>query len=129
MIGGQIDLYFDQISNSLPHIREGRIKAYAVASPSRAVAAPDIPTADEAGLPGFYISVWHGAWVPKGTPMDVVAKLNAAIVHALRDEKSASGWPTSARRSLPRSSRRPRRSRHCRKPRSTSGGRSSRRRN
>ena len=86
VIGGQIDLYFDQISNSLPHIREGRIKAYAVASPSRAVAAPDIPTADEAGLPGFHISVWHGAWVPRGTPREVVAKLNSAIVHALRDE-------------------------------------------
>ena len=86
VIGGQIDLYFDQVSNSLPHIREGRIKAYAVASPSRLAVAPDIPTADEAGLPGFHISVWHGAWLPKGTPKDVVARLNAAIVHALRDE-------------------------------------------
>ena len=86
VIGGQIDLYFDQISNSLPHIRAGRIKAYAVASPSRSAAAPEIPTADEAGLPGFHISVWHGAWLPKGTPRDVVAKLNAAIVQALRDE-------------------------------------------
>src|SRR5262249_14804933 len=60
LIAGQIDLYFDQASNSLPHIRSGKIKAYAVASRTRLAAAPDIPTVDEAGLPGFYISVWHG---------------------------------------------------------------------
>ena len=85
LVAGQIDLYFDQVSNSLPHIRGGRIKAYAVASSSRLAAAPDIPTVNEAGLPGFYISVWHAIWVPKGTPKDVVAKLNASIASALRD--------------------------------------------
>jgi len=85
LVGGQIDLYFDQVSNSLPHIRGGRIKAYAVAAASRLAAAPDIPTVDEAGLPGFYISVWHGVWVPKGTPSYVITKLNASIVSALRD--------------------------------------------
>jgi len=85
LVAGQIDLYFDQVSNSLPHIRGGRIKAYAVAAASRLAAAPDIPTVDEAGLPGFYISIWHGIWVPKGTPKDVIAKLNASIVNALRD--------------------------------------------
>jgi len=85
LVAGQIDLYFDQVSNSLPHIRGGRIKAYAVAAASRLAAAPDIPTVDEAGLPGFYISIWHGIWVPKATPKDVIAKLNASIVNALRD--------------------------------------------
>ncbi len=85
LVAGQIDLYFDQVSNSLPHIRGGRIKAYAVAAASRLAAAPEIPTVDEAGLPGFYISIWHGIWVPKGTPKDVIAKLNASIVNALRD--------------------------------------------
>jgi len=85
LVAGQIDLYFDQVSNSLPHVRSGRIKAYAVAAASRLAAAPDIPTVDEAGLPGFYISVWHAVWVPKGTPKDVIVKLNASIVHALRD--------------------------------------------
>jgi tripartite-type tricarboxylate transporter receptor subunit TctC len=85
LVAGQIDLYFDQVSNSLPHIRGGKIKAYAVAAASRLAAAPDIPTVDEAGLPGFYISIWHGIWVPKGTPKDVIARLNAAIVSALRD--------------------------------------------
>jgi tripartite-type tricarboxylate transporter receptor subunit TctC len=73
------------VSNSLPYIRSGRIKAYAVAAASRLAAAPDIPTVDEAGLPGFYISVWHAIWVPKGTPKDVIAKLNISIGNALRD--------------------------------------------
>ena len=85
LVGEQIDLYFDQVSNSLPYIRSGRIKAYAVAAASRLAAAPDIPTVDEAGLPGFYISVWHAIWVPKGTPKEVIAKLNTSIGNALRD--------------------------------------------
>jgi tripartite-type tricarboxylate transporter receptor subunit TctC len=85
LVAGQIDLYFDQVSNSLPHIRSGSIKAYAVAAASRLSAAPDIPTVDEAGLPGFYISVWHAIWVPKGTPKDVITKLNSSIANALRD--------------------------------------------
>jgi tripartite-type tricarboxylate transporter receptor subunit TctC len=85
LVAGQIDLYFDQVSNSLPHIRSGRIKAYAVAAAARLSAAPDIPTVDEAGLPGFYISVWHAIWAPKGTPKDVIAKLNSSIANALRD--------------------------------------------
>jgi tripartite-type tricarboxylate transporter receptor subunit TctC len=74
---------FDQASNSLPQIRAGTIKAYAVTSRSRLVVAPDIPTVDEAGLPGFYISVWNGLWVPKGTAPDVIARLNKAAVKAM----------------------------------------------
>ena len=85
LIAGRIDLYFDQISNALPHIRSGEIKAYAIAGKSRLAAAPEIPTVDEAGLPGFYISVWHALWLPKGASKNVVAKLNAAIMHALSD--------------------------------------------
>jgi tripartite-type tricarboxylate transporter receptor subunit TctC len=83
LIAGQIDLMFDQALNSLPHVRGGKIKAYAVTANTRLASAPEIPTVDEAGLPGFYISVWSGMWVPKGTPKDVVAKLNAAVVDAL----------------------------------------------
>jgi tripartite-type tricarboxylate transporter receptor subunit TctC len=83
LIAGQIDLMFDQASNSLPHVRGGKIKAYAVTANTRLASAPEIPTVDEAGLPGFYISVWSGMWVPKGTPKDVVAKLNTAVVDAL----------------------------------------------
>ncbi len=85
LLAGQIDLTFDQAANSLPQVRERKIRAYAVTAKTRLASAPDIPTVDEAGLPGFYISVWHGLWVPKSTPKDVVAKLNAAAVEALAD--------------------------------------------
>ena len=85
LIAGNIDLYFDQASNSLPHIRNNSIKAYAVTSKTRLPSAPDVPTADEAGLPGFTISVWHGLWAPKGTPKDVINKINAAVREALSD--------------------------------------------
>jgi tripartite-type tricarboxylate transporter receptor subunit TctC len=87
LIGGHIDLMFDQASNSLPHVRSGRIKAYAVAARSRLAAAPEIPTVDEAGLPGYYVSVWHGMWAPRGTPKSVIEKLNHAIISALADSK------------------------------------------
>jgi tripartite-type tricarboxylate transporter receptor subunit TctC len=85
LIGGHLDLMLDQSSNSLPNVRAGTIKAYAVTKNSRLAAAPDIPTVDEVGLPGFYISVWHGLWVPKGTPADVIAKLSAAAAKALAE--------------------------------------------
>jgi tripartite-type tricarboxylate transporter receptor subunit TctC len=83
LVAGHIDLMFDQASNSLPQIRAGSIKAYAVTSKARLAAAPDIPTVDEAGLPGFYVSVWNGLWVPKGTAPDVIARLNGAAVKAM----------------------------------------------
>ena len=73
----------DDPHHSLQHARAGKIKAFAVAAPQRLTIAPDIPTTDEAGLPGFYFSRWHGLWAPKGTPKDVVTKLNAALVAML----------------------------------------------
>jgi tripartite-type tricarboxylate transporter receptor subunit TctC len=85
LLAGQIDLTFDQAANSLPQVRERRIRAYAVTAKARLASAPDIPTADEAGVPGFFISVWHGLWVPKATPINVVAKLNGAAVATLAD--------------------------------------------
>ena len=85
LMGGQIDLMFDQVSNTLQHVRGGKIRAYAVAAKDRLVIAPEIPTVDEAGLPGFYISVWHALWAPKGTPKEIIAKLNAAVVDTLSD--------------------------------------------
>jgi tripartite-type tricarboxylate transporter receptor subunit TctC len=85
LVAGQIDMMFDSPTNSLPHVRDGRIKAYAVMAKERLAAAPEIPTVDEAGLPGFYFSVWHALWAPKGTPKDIVAKLNAAVVDSLAD--------------------------------------------
>ena len=85
LIGERIDLMFDQLSNSLPHVRSGTIKAYAVAASTRSPSAPDIPTTDEAGLPGFYGSLWQGLWAPKGTPQPVIAKVSAAVMAALAD--------------------------------------------
>jgi tripartite-type tricarboxylate transporter receptor subunit TctC len=70
---------------SLPHVRAGTTKAYAVTANTRLASAPAIPTVDEAGLPGFYISVWHALWVPKGTPKNIIVTLNAAVVDALAD--------------------------------------------
>ena len=87
LIGGQVDLMFDQASNSLPHVRNGKIKVYAVTANTRLAAAPEIPTVDEAGVPGFYSSVWTGMWAPKGTPSDVIGKLNAAVANALADPR------------------------------------------
>jgi tripartite-type tricarboxylate transporter receptor subunit TctC len=85
LLAGHIDIMVDLAPNSLPHVRAGTIKAYAVMAKTRLAAAPDIPTVDEAGLPGFYMSAWQGLWVPKGTPMTVIAKLNAAILDAVAD--------------------------------------------
>ena len=69
----------------MQQIRTGNIRAYAVTDRKRLSAAPDIPTVDEAGLPGFYMTLWNGLWVPKGTPKEAVTKLNAAVVEALAD--------------------------------------------
>jgi tripartite-type tricarboxylate transporter receptor subunit TctC len=85
ILAGHVDLTFDQAANSLPQIRGGKIRAYAVTSKTRLEAQPDIPTVDEAGLPGFYMAVWHGIWVPAGTSKAVVARLNEAIVETLAD--------------------------------------------
>jgi tripartite-type tricarboxylate transporter receptor subunit TctC len=85
LLAEHVDLMIDFAANSLPQVRAGTIKAYAVTAPSRLPAAPDIPTVDEAGVPGFYISAWQGIWVPKGTPKDIIGKLNGAIVNALAD--------------------------------------------
>jgi tripartite-type tricarboxylate transporter receptor subunit TctC len=85
LVGGQIDIIVDQASNSMQQIRAGRIRAYAITDNKRLAAAPDIPTAEEAGLPGFHMTLWNGLWVPKGTPKDIVARLNAAAVDAMAD--------------------------------------------
>jgi tripartite-type tricarboxylate transporter receptor subunit TctC len=85
LVAGQIDIIVDQASNSMQQIRFGSIRPYAVTDRKRLSAAPDIPTVDEAGLPGFYMTLWNGLWVPKGTPKEVVNRLNAAVVEALAD--------------------------------------------
>jgi tripartite-type tricarboxylate transporter receptor subunit TctC len=83
LVAGQIDFMFDQASNVLPQLQAGAIKAFAVTARERLPSAPQVPTVDEAGLPDLYISVWHGLWAPQGTPVDIIAKLNAAAVKAL----------------------------------------------
>jgi tripartite-type tricarboxylate transporter receptor subunit TctC len=85
LVAGQIDILLDTPAVSLPQVSGGLIKAYAVTAKSRLAVAPDIPTVDEAGLPGFYFSFWHAVWVPKGTPRPIIAKLNEAVVNALAD--------------------------------------------
>ena len=85
LLAGRIDFLFDQPSDALPQIRAGNIKVYAVTASTRAAVAPDIPTVDEAGLPGLHITPWHSLWVPKSTPPAVIARLNAAAVDALAD--------------------------------------------
>jgi tripartite-type tricarboxylate transporter receptor subunit TctC len=86
MLTGDIDLYIGLPADILPHARSRNIKVYALAARTRLAAAPDIPTVDEAGLPGLYVSAWFGLWAPKATPRDVIAKLNAAVVKALADQ-------------------------------------------
>ncbi|MBL6618326.1 MAG: tripartite tricarboxylate transporter substrate binding protein BugD [Reyranella sp.] len=87
LLAGQIDMMIDQPSNSLPHVQAGKVKALAVTAPTRLAAAPDIPTADEAGLPGFYTSIWQALWAPRGTPESVIETLNKAVRDALLDPK------------------------------------------
>ncbi|MDE2332116.1 MAG: tripartite tricarboxylate transporter substrate binding protein BugD [Bradyrhizobium sp.] len=85
LVAGQIDIIIDQTSNSISQIRAGTIRAYAVTDDKRVESAQDIPTTDEAGLKGFHMTLWSGLWVPKDTPKDAVAKLNAAAVEAMND--------------------------------------------
>jgi tripartite-type tricarboxylate transporter receptor subunit TctC len=85
LLGGQIDMMIDLAASSAPQVRAGNIKAYAVTAKNRLAATPNVPTSDEAGLPGFHITLWNALWAPKGTPKEVVAKLNAAVVEALAD--------------------------------------------
>ena len=85
IIGGQVDFMCDFAANSLPNVRNGQIKPYAVMAKTRWFAAPDVPTFEEMGISGLIMSFWHGLWVPKGTPPDVVAKLNGAVRAALAD--------------------------------------------
>jgi tripartite-type tricarboxylate transporter receptor subunit TctC len=85
LVAGQIDIMLDTPAVSMPHVSAGNIKAYAVTAKSRLAVAPDIPTVDEAGLPGFYFSFWHAIWVPKNTPKPIIDKLNEAVVNALAD--------------------------------------------
>jgi tripartite-type tricarboxylate transporter receptor subunit TctC len=85
LVAGQIDVLLDTPAVSMSQVSAGTLKAYAVTAKSRLAVIPNIPTTDEAGLPGFYFSFWHGIWAPKNTPKNVIDKLNAAVANALSD--------------------------------------------
>ena len=85
LVAGQIDLNCDLAANSLAAYRSGHLKAYAIMADKRWFGAPEVPTTDEAGVPGIRIGTWHGLWAPKGTPVEIVAKLNAAATAAMAD--------------------------------------------
>ena len=86
MAAGQVDLMFDQAANALGPVRAGTVKAYAVMAKARWSALPDVPSSDESGVPGLYVSYWHAMWAPKGTPKEQIGKLNAAVMRALGDD-------------------------------------------
>src|SRR6185312_9413431 len=83
LLAGQVDLMIVQPSLALPQMKAGNIRAYAVTASTRSPSAPELPSVDEAGAPGLHIAIWHGFWAPKGTPTQIVARLNAAVREAL----------------------------------------------
>jgi tripartite-type tricarboxylate transporter receptor subunit TctC len=86
LVGGQVDFMCDQTTNTTGQIKAGKVKVYAVTTPERVKSLPDVPTTTEAGLPDLKVSVWHGLYVPKGTPPEVVQKLSEALKVALADQ-------------------------------------------
>jgi tripartite-type tricarboxylate transporter receptor subunit TctC len=107
LVAGQIDMgIFDPVA-SMPQVRAGTIKAYGVTAKTRLLSAPDIPTLDEAGLPGFDISAWYGLWLPKGTPKNITAKLNAAVIEVLTDPMMRARLADLAQETFPRAQQTP----------------------
>lgn len=85
LLGGQVDIMCDQTTNTTKQIQGGTIKAYAVTSPARLDVLPDVPTAEEGGLPGFQVGIWHGLYAPKGTPAEITERLSKSLQVALKD--------------------------------------------
>jgi tripartite-type tricarboxylate transporter receptor subunit TctC len=85
LMAGQIDMMIEPSSNFVAQVQAGTVKALAVTAKTRHPSMPEVPTTDQAGLPGFYVSIWFGLWAPKDTPKDIIAKLNAATVESLAD--------------------------------------------
>jgi tripartite-type tricarboxylate transporter receptor subunit TctC len=107
LLAGQLDFGIESASTVLPQIQAGTVKAYAVTAKRRLAAAPDVPTVDEAGLPGFYTASWYGTWVPKGTPKEIIDKLNAAIVSALADPTAQARFVSFGQEVVPRAQQTP----------------------
>lgn len=92
LIAGQVDLMFDGLGSSAQHIRSGRIKALAVAAPRRSPAFPNVPTAAEAGVPGYEVSTWYAVFAPKGTPKEIVDRMHAEVQKALATPELKQAW-------------------------------------
>ena len=109
LVAGQIDMMISDPITAMPQARSGGpIKVYAVASGTRQkLSAPEVPTVDEAGLPGFHISLWHGFWVPKGTPKPIVTRINAAVVDALADPATQAKLAEAGQEIFPREQQTP----------------------
>jgi tripartite-type tricarboxylate transporter receptor subunit TctC len=87
LLGGQVDFMCDQTTNTTSQIKGGKVKVYGITSKTRVASLPDVPTMEEAGFKGFEVGIWHGIWAPKGTPMPIIDKLNAALNDALNNEE------------------------------------------
>jgi tripartite-type tricarboxylate transporter receptor subunit TctC len=85
LVAGQIDMMITDPVTSMPQSRGSTIKIHAVAAPMRPPSAPEVPSVDEAGLPGYHVALWHGLWLPAGTPKPIIAKLSAAVMDALAE--------------------------------------------
>ena len=107
LLGGEFDFTFSTPDQASPQIAAGRIKPYAVTAKDRMAIAPNVPTTDEAGLPGFYLSYWHALWAPRGTPKDIVERLNAAVVAALADQPVRARLADLGQEIFPREQQRP----------------------
>ena len=107
LMAGRVDIMFDQAANAITQVRAGTIKAYAVMTQQRWHLAPDIPTIDEAGAQGLHVSYWHALFAPKGTPADIIAKVNAAVVSALADPKIQQSFAAQGQDIWPREQQTP----------------------
>jgi tripartite-type tricarboxylate transporter receptor subunit TctC len=107
LMAGRVDIMFDQAANAITQVRAGTIKAYAVMTEARWHLAPDIPTIDEAGAQGLHVSYWHALFAPKGTPADIIAKVNAAVVGALADPKVQQSFAAQGQDIWPREQQTP----------------------
>ena len=92
LMAGQVDIMFDGLGSSSQHIKSGKIKALAVASEKRVPAFPNLPTATEAGVPGYVVSTWYGLWAPKDTPKEIVDKMTAEVTKAINSAELRDIW-------------------------------------